>query len=137
MLISKRFIRRFILISILFFSLMGCRFFISLSGPIPIEYSGSTLVIAWDNNESGIEGAPSTTAYFNIFYRELGEIEWKFLDATTDSQSTISIQYGTVGNGDFEFAVQAVHNNEETSVLHCSSDFSAHPLGGWYVKWRR
>lgn len=126
----------FIIILISVFFLSGCRFFLSLSGPIPVDYHEHTLTLSWENEHTEIEGTPVATAYFNVFYRDLGTTEWTFLQTTDDSQSSISIRHGSLGDGDYEFAVQAVYNNGKTSALHCSSDFSAWPPGGWYLRWR-
>ena len=115
----------------------GCRFPLSYGkGPVPIEFRSSILSLSWDAENTGIEGVSSATSRFDLFYRELGSTGWIFLKSTPGSQSSVSVMHRELGDGDFEFAVQAVYKNEKKSDLHGSTDFSAWPSGGWYVRWR-
>lgn len=111
----------------------GCSVLLSSSGPLPVTYAEDTLVLAWDADHESIEGSASATVSYKIYYRELGTLTWIYLQSTPDDRATATIQ--RIGNGSYEFAVQSVLGNGKTSERHGSSDFSASPPGGWYLKW--
>ena len=117
--------------------LSGCPLPLSSSGgPLPYQYNKDALILAWDAEQTGIEGTLSATSHFDVYYRPYGKPVWIFIKSTPDFRNSISIMHDEVGDGDFEFAVQAVYNSERTSDMHGSSDFSAWPAGGWYIRWR-
>jgi len=91
------------------------------------------LVLAWDADYASIEGSASATVRYNIYYRELGTLSWTYLKSTPDENPTVIVS--RIGIGSYEFAVQAVFRNGKQSDYHKSSDFSASPPGGWYLKW--
>mgnify|MGYP000966105626 CR=1 FL=1 len=114
----------------------GCSAFLDKSGPLPIVFSEEVLALAWEADDTGIDGSGDTVARFNVYYRELGTLPWVFLSATPDGSPATTINRGVlIGGGSFEFAVQSVYADGTTSELHKSSDFSASPPGGWYLKW--
>jgi hypothetical protein len=114
-------------------TLVGCALATSPKGPLLIKYSQDTLVLAWDDEQDGIQGSPSTVAYFNIYFRSLGTMDWNYLSSTPDSNASVTIR--RIGDGKYEFAVQSVMNNGTKSELHSSAEFSASPAGGWYLQW--
>lgn len=112
----------------------GCSFFFKSVGPLPIEIKSESFILAWEAEKVLIPDIPTAIKEFNIYYRKLNSEKWKLLKTVSkDSlQTTVSI-FELSGYGDYEFGVQQVYNNEASSIIHKSTDFSAKPRGGWYL----
>ena len=122
------------LLPVLLVSTIGCGFILQNSGPIPISITTSSFLIAWDSDGETISDLPSGTSYFNLYYRELFSKDWIFLKSTIRNRNKVVVGISELGrNGNYEFGIEQVDNNGHSSEIHGSTDFSANPVGGWYL----
>ena len=128
-----KFFFRFTIILILTIN-SGCTFFFKNSGPLPIAVSTSSFLLAWDVDNESLTDLPSSTRYFNIYYRELFAKDWILLKSTNGNISSITVNDHEIeGSGNYEIGVEQVYKSGRTSEIHGSTDFSAKPAGGWYI----
>lgn len=112
----------------------GCSFFLQNSGPMPITVSMSSFLIAWDAEDESLGDLPSSTSYYNLYYRELFSKDWILLKSTMGNRTMVTVTVSELdGNGNYEFGIEQVYRNGRTSEIHGSTDFSAKPAGGWYL----
>ncbi len=129
---SRRLTLFFLVTIIISFLLFSCGLF--KIGPVEIVYSASSLTLSWDDDADYIDTL-SSVDYYNVYYRQFGALRWIFFDSTKYGASFITINKKQIGTGEFEFGVEAVNKKGAKSEIHASTDFSAWPSGGWYVKW--
>ena len=49
----------------------------------------------------------------------------------------ITIDHSDLGDGSYDFAVSSISEFGIESDLHTSLDYTAVPIGGWYILWVR
>lgn len=94
-----------------------------------ILYSGAQLTLAWDP-------PPSPVDAYRLYYRIHGAAAWALLDELPASaQPECTIEHAVLGDGEFDFGVVAVDEDEGDSPMHTSLDDTAQPECGWYLRW--
>jgi hypothetical protein len=112
----------------------GCSFLLQSSGPVPITVSSNYFLISWDAEEEILSELPSSTSYFNLYYRKLFAKDWIFLKSTYGNKNIVTVNVSELrGNDSYEFGIEQVYKNGRTSEIHGSTDFTAKPAGGWYL----
>ena len=113
----------------------GCQWLMENSGPVPIVVRSDRIILSWDSEGPAISGDVGVAVQYNVYYRSYGTLHWNYLHSTGDGETVTEISHTELEHGDYEFAVEKMRTNDETSDLHASSDFTAWPPGGWYVIW--
>ena len=71
-----------------------------------------------------------------MFFKRYGEGAWRpVAEVPAGPDPRCTLLHEQVGNGLWEFAVQAVGADESASELHTSLDHTADPVTGWRVLW--
>lgn len=130
----------FLLLSILiFFSfLSGCALYDptaflkgSAAKAVVVQSSADQITLQWDPPASAV------TKYF-VSFRIHGEAAWVPLGEVPASPAPeYLVQYAVLGEGDFDFAIVAENSVGEQSSVHISTDPTAQPSSGWYLRWRK
>ena len=93
-----------------------------------------TLTLAWDMPARGSPGG--LPSMYRVFCKKYGEGVWlEVAEVPASADPTCTLSHKTIGNGLWEFAVQAVGADASASDLHTSLDHTADPLTGWRVLW--
>jgi hypothetical protein len=95
------------------------------------------VTIAWDVSTSSIGGGRSPVSHYDLYCRQLGTGQWRFLKQQSGSEPHATISFAHMGEGSYEIGIQEVHKDGNRSELHTSTDFSAWPPGGWYLVWEQ
>jgi hypothetical protein len=94
-----------------------------------ILFSGAQLTLAWDP-------PPSPVSSYKLFYRIHGTATWALLDEIGAAAAPeYTVDHANLGNGDFDFGVVAVAEDQAESQMHTSLDNTAQPDCGWYLCW--
>ena len=125
--------------SLLFFS-TGCSWFdwieFKPAVSLQIVHTSAQLTLAWDPPVTDIPRSPSEVGSYRIYCRDRGTLYWRYLgEVEADLHPQHTISHDTLGDGLYEFAVQAVTIEGRVSPLHTSLDSSADPISGWYAFW--
>jgi hypothetical protein len=103
-----------------------------------IVQRSSTLTLAWDPPLTDFSGQPTEVASYELYYRRHGDAAWAFLgESPAAAQPAYTIEHERLGDGLYDFAVQALQAGGGASALHTSLDSFAQPVTGWYVFWQR
>jgi len=98
---------------------------------VPVETSADQITIQWDPPASEV------TKYF-VSFRIHGDADWVPLgEVPAGSAPEYTVQYAVLGDGEFDFGVIAENSAAEQSVVHISTDPTAQPSSGWYLRWRK
>jgi hypothetical protein len=104
------------------------------SGSTPVDtkmvtVSAAQITLAWDP-------PPEPIAQYEISCRAHGAASWTVL-ATIPAAATpeYTVLRSTVGAGSWDFSVVAIDGSGNRSPSHLSTDPTADPTTGWYVKW--
>lgn len=114
----------------------GCSLFMlgNLGGskqddPEAIPFSGEQLTLAWDP-------PPSAVVSYRLSYRIHGTSAWSLLaEIAAAASPEYTIDHAELGDGEFDFGVVAVAEDEAQSAMHTSLDRTAQPECGWYLRW--
>ncbi len=121
-------------------ALLGCNALEGL-GPADsrlIVQRASTLTLAWDPPLTDWSGQPTEVRSYQLFYRRHGDSVWSLLgEIPAAAHPTYTIEHERLGDGLYDFAVQALQAGGGASSLHTSLDSFAQPITGWYVFWQR
>jgi hypothetical protein len=99
--------------------------------PIMVESSADQITLEWDPPSSEV-------VKYIISFRIHGQDEWVPLgEIMAVPAPEYTIQYATLGDGDYDFAITAENNTGVKSGLHMSLDLTAQPPTGWYLRWRK
>jgi len=118
--------------------LTGCDWLkrITFGESMQILYKSSDLTLAWDPPLTDIPNRPTEVAKYQIYCREHGTSEWEILgDIPASPHPEYTVEHGFLGDGLYDFAIQAITQNGLASPLHTSLDSNADPASGWYVFW--
>lgn len=108
--------------------------------PIPITKESDDIVLAWDPPPPQFDyyGEPVSIDSYRVYYRNHGDKVWILLDEIiAGDEPEYTVYYTDFGNGTYEFAVNAIGENDLESELHRSIDQDAYPEGGWYLIWEK
>jgi hypothetical protein len=98
---------------------------------IVVESSADQVTLQWDPPASEV------TKYI-VSFRIHGETNWVPLGEVPASPAPeFPVQYAVLGDGDFDFAIIAENSVGEQSNVHISTDPTAQPPSGWYLRWRK
>ncbi len=101
-----------------------------------IIHKAATLTLAWDPPFSDIHNSPDEVESYHIYYRPHGTSDWQLIgDVAAEKQPQFTIKHEDLGNGLFDFAIEAVIVSGSTSPMHTSLDSNADPMSGWHVFW--
>jgi len=97
--------------------------------PEAIDFTGAELTLAWDPPASEV-------ASYRLFYRLHGASAWILLNEVGAAPAPeCTVDHAEVGDGEFDFGVVAVAEDEAQSQMHTSLDDTAQPECGWYLRW--
>ena len=125
-----------IIVSLLILYFHSCQY----SGePVQIISKAEYIVLEWDNPSINVIGGEVIhVKSYRLFYREHGSGYWVLLaEIPAEEKPKYTIYHSDLGDGLFDFAVNAVYENQLNSALHTSRDITADPFGGWYLLWIR
>jgi hypothetical protein len=112
----------------------GCRL-PTTNTAAPIVYREESLTLEWDAPTVDFSGTLAIAGY-QVYYRLHGQQAWTLLkEVPARSGSQLLIHHSQLGDGLFDFAVNAVNALGQPSGKHSSLDTDAEPFGGWYVLW--
>jgi hypothetical protein len=95
-----------------------------------ITSSAAQITLQWTASSDAITG-------YDVYYRAHGTASWILLgQAAVDPTPQYTILHSILGNGSFDFAIDAVNAYEVKSGLHTSLDATAQPSTGWYLEWQ-
>ncbi len=101
-----------------------------------IVHKSPKLTLAWDPPQSDFPNRSTQVISYQVYFRDHGTTEWYFLDEVEGvPHPEYTIDHMVLGNGQYDFAVQATLVGGQSSPLHTSLDSSANPVSGWYVLW--
>ncbi len=128
------------LIAALFLLIPGCSRLVGVeftkAESRQIIHKAATLTLAWDPSLSDIHNSPNEVELYRVYYRPHGTSDWQLIDeVAAEKQPQFTIKHEDLGNGLFDFAIEAVTVNDSTSPMHTSLDRSADPISGWHVFW--
>ncbi len=99
--------------------------------PQMVESSADPIILAWDPPASEV-------AKYIVSFRIHGESSWVPLgEVPAVPAPEFAVQYATLGDGDFDFAITAENASGEKSNVHMSLDPTAQPPSGWFLRWRK
>jgi hypothetical protein len=114
--------------------LTGCR--LPSSGSALISVNSEMITLEWDPPSSGFTDAARAICLYRIYYSQHSSGRWFFLgDTPASDHPKYYVHHADLRNGSFDFAVSAVNQLGNESILHTSLDFTSSPVGGWYVRW--
>jgi hypothetical protein len=98
---------------------------------VPVETSADQITLQWDPPASEV-------AKYFVSFRIHGDTSWVPLGEVPASPAPeYTVLYAVLGDGDFDFAVVAEDSAAEQSPVHVSTDPTAQPSSGWYLRWRK
>ena len=121
------------LIWILLIFIISCQY---SNMPQQILIKTDTFTLVWDPPDFDARTIINPIEFYRIYYRELGYVGWNMIaQISGDEKIEYTVHFSDFGNGMYEFAVDYVQYNGQTSQLHSSCDHTAMPIGGWYILW--
>lgn len=105
------------------------------AGPQMIFSDAPSIRIGWNEVTTDIQGNPEYIDHYDFYYRVRGDTEWTYYGEVPDIQDPwIEVWHDDLGNGEWEFGVNAIDVNGNVSELHSSVDGTAVPPE-WYLRW--
>ena len=132
-LVKQGFLTKSILVLMIFlsvFTFFNCTDLFTNVGPLMVDYTYKDIILSWDDDEYYIQSAWSIDHY-NLYYRDFRTFNWNYLDSTKGSETIITVHQNVLSYGKYEFAIEAVFQNGETSDLHSSTDFFG--MADWWL----
>ena len=127
--------KKYVIIILSIVCFHGCQY---LYEPVQIISKAEYIVLEWDTPSINVMGGFVHVKSYRVFYREHGSGYWVLLaEIPAEEKPKYTIYHSDLGDGLFDFAVNAVYENKINSALHTSRDITADPFGGWYLLWIR
>ncbi len=120
------------------FGLSACNWLkrLTFGESMEILHKSSELTLAWDPPLADIPNRPTEVEKYQVYYREHGTLDWRFLgEAPASPHPEYTVEHRLLGDGQYDFAIRAITQSGQASLLHSSLDSSADPVCGWYVFW--
>jgi hypothetical protein len=125
-----------LLLIFLAFSLVSQSCALPKSDAFPIVVHSASITLQWDPPVSGPLAA-SSIAFYYVYYCKHSTRAWHFIgQAPASSSPRLKVAHDDLGCGEFDFAVSTIMLSGMESDFHTSLDFSADPVGGWYLIWQ-
>lgn len=103
---------------------------------LPISVSAERITLAWDPPPGRHPVPAMAIGSYRIYVAAHNSGAWRWLgEAPASEHPQYSVEHDDVGDGFFDFAVSAVNQLGQESDRHSSLDFTASPVGGWYIRW--
>lgn len=100
--------------------------------PTELLITDSEIALAWSCGPSIVSDCSGIVA-FELWYRPRSSNEWSMLGSPNDN--TFVITQEMLLPGAYEFAVRNITDLGAYSKFHSSTDSTADPSGGWFVRW--
>jgi hypothetical protein len=114
----------------------SCQLWSVAGGSTPVAISSSEITLAWDPPTTAFPSAPLAISKYKVFIRKHSGGDWSLCGTVPASGNPeLRLLHKDIGDGAFDFAVEAVNDARGASTLHLSLDASAEPYGGWHLVW--
>ena len=103
-----------------------------------INSKAEQIELSWDAPTENVLGGLIELKSFKIYYRNHIDTEWILLEEISAEDGDLPnfiINHSDLGNGTYDFAVNAIDLNDLESQIHSSLDPTAEPATGWYLVW--